>query len=71
MRSLKIVTIRNCLEFNLNNRLGFGSHVANICNRVSTKLHALARISQFVNIYKRKMAMKTFIATESGYCPLV
>ena len=59
------------LEFNLNNRLGFDSHVANICNRVSKKLHALAKISQFVNIHKWKITMKTFIATESGYCPLV
>ena len=33
------------LGINLNNRMDFDTHVANICNRVSKKLHALARIS--------------------------
>ena len=32
------------LGINFNNRLGFDTHVTNICNRVSKKLHALARI---------------------------
>ena len=62
---------KKLLGINLNNRIGFDTHVANICNRVSKKLHALARISQFMNIHKRRMAMKAFIASEFGYCPLV
>ena len=59
------------LGINLNNRLGFDTHVINICNRLSNKLHALARISQYMNIHKRRMTMKAFIASEFGYCPLV
>ena len=62
---------KKLLRINLNNRLGFDTYVANICNRVSKKLHALARISQFMNIHKRRMTMKTFIASEFGYCPLI
>ena len=62
---------KKLLGINLNNRLGFNTHVANICNRVSKKLYALARISQYMNIHKRKMTMKAFIASEFGYCPLV
>ena len=46
---------KKLLGINLNNRLGFHIHVANICNRVSKKLHALARISQYINIHKRRM----------------
>ena len=46
---------KKLLGINLNNRLGFDTHVANICNRVSKKLHALARISQYMNIHKRRM----------------
>ena len=34
-------------------------------------MHALARISQFMNIHKRIMTMKAFIASEFSYCPLV
>ena len=55
----------------MNNRLGFGTHVANICSRVSKKLHTLARISQYMNIHKRRMTMKAFTASEFVYCPLV
>ena len=55
----------------LNNSLGFDTHVANICNRVNKKLHALARIWQYMNIHKWRMTMKAFIASEVGYCPLV
>ena len=36
---------KKLLGINLNNRIGFDTHVANICNRVSKKLHALERIS--------------------------
>ena len=62
---------KKLLGINLNNRISFDTHVANICNRVSKKLHALARISQFMNTHKRRMTMKAFLASEFGYCPLV
>ena len=62
---------KKLLRINLNNRLGYDTHVTNICTRMSKTLHALARISQFMNIYKRRMTMKAFIASEFGYCPLV
>ena len=57
---------------NLNNRLDFDTHVvANICNQMSRKLHALATISQYMNIHKSRKTMKAFIASEFCYCPLV
>ena len=59
------------LGINLNNRLDFDTHVSNICDRVIKKMHALARISQFMNILKRRMIMKAFIASEFGYFSLV
>ena len=62
---------KKLLRINLNNRIGFVTHVANIYNRLSKKLHALVRISQFMNIHKRRMTMKAFLASEFGYCLLV
>ena len=58
-------------RINLNYRLDFDIHVANICNRLGKKLYALARISEYMNIHKRRVTMKAFIASEFGYCPLV
>ena len=61
---------KKLLGINLNNRLGFDIHVANIGNRVSKELHVLARISHNMNIHKRRMTMKAFTASEFGYCRL-
>ena len=44
MRSLKIVTTKKLLGANFNNRLGFDTHVTNMCNRVIKKLHALTKV---------------------------
>ena len=62
---------KKLLEINLNNRLGFDTHVASICKRESKKLYALTRISQYMNIHKRRMTVKAFIASEFGYYPFV
>ena len=62
---------KKLLEVNLNNKLGFNTHVTNICNRVSQKFHALARISQFMSIQKLRITKKAFIAFEFGCYILV
>ena len=46
------------LRVNLNNRLGFDTHVTNICNRVSKKLYVVARTSHFMSIHKQRITMK-------------
>ena len=38
---------------------------------MSKKSHALTRISQFMNIHRRRMTTKAFIASQLGYCPSV
>ena len=38
---------------------------------MSKNLHALAKISQYMNIRKRRMTVKAFIALKYGYCPAV
>ena len=62
---------KNLLGNNLNNRVGFVIYITNICNRMSKKLHALAKILQFMNNHKRRMAMKAFVASEIDFCLLV
>ena len=62
---------KKLLGINLDNRLGFDTHITNTCNRVRKKLYNMARISYLMNTNKRRMTMKAFIASEFGYCPLV
>ena len=45
--------------------------VNNLCEIASTKLNALARISGYMNLPKRKIIMKSFITSQFGCCPLV
>ena len=52
---------KKLLGINLNNRLGFDTHVINNCNRASKKLHTLTRISQSMNIHKRRMTIKLLL----------
>ena len=35
------------------------------------KLNSLVRLSQFMNVNKRRIIVKTFIESQFGYCPLV
>ena len=58
---------KKLVGINLNNKMCFDTHVANICNRMSKKLHALARISQYMYTHKWRVTMKAFIASEFGY----
>ena len=45
--------------------------VKSICKKASQKLHALSRISNFLDTDQLKRIMKAFILSQSNYCPLV
>ena len=43
----------------------------NVCKKVNLKLHALGRISQFMDKDKLRVLMEAFIGSRFGYCPLI
>ena len=51
--------------------LNFKTHVTKLCKKAEQKLHALARISNGMNLNKRKMLMNAFISSQFSYCPLI
>ena len=59
------------LGITIDNRLNFTEHVAKICKKASIKLHALARISNFMNPHKLRILVKAFFESQFSYCPLV
>ena len=59
------------LGITIDNKLEFKEHLSNICKKVSLKIHALARISQFMSTDKLRKLMKAFIESQFGYCPLI
>ena len=61
----------NLLGIQIDNQLDFSEHVTKLCKTGNQKLHALARISKYMNKEKIKILMKTFITSQFNYNPLV
>ena len=59
------------LGITIDSNLPFNTHINNLCKKASAKLNALARISGYMNLPKRRMIMKSFITSQFGYCPLI
>ena len=55
----------------VDHKLDFNKHVSKLCDKVSAKLHVLARISPFMRIDRLKLLMKAFIESNFGYCPFI
>ena len=55
----------------IDNKMKFEEHVSKLCSKASQKLHALARVSNFMKTKQRRLIMKSFINSQFGYCPLV
>ena len=68
---IEATTSVKLLGITIDNKLNFDKHVSKICKIASTKLHALARVANFMNSEKLRIIMKAFIESQFGYCPLI
>jgi len=59
------------LGVTIDKKLNFTEHVSELCKKGNQKLHALARVSKYLDGRKLKLIMKTFIQSQFNYCPLV
>ena len=59
------------LGVHFDNNLNFNIHVSKLCKQAGQKLHALSRISSFMNESQKKLIMNAFITSHFNYCPLV
>ena len=55
----------------LDKTLCFKQQVKSICKEAGQKLHALSRISHFLDTEQLKRIMRAFILSQFNYCPLV
>ena len=55
----------------IDSKLSFDVHAGELCNKASQKLHALSRISHFMDIKQRQIIMEAFMNSQFGYCSLV
>ena len=59
------------LGITIDSNLPFNKHMNNLCKKASAKVKALARISSYLNLPKRRIIMKSFITSQYDYCPLI
>ena len=69
--SIKNSTEGKLLGVKFDANLSFENHVTSLCKKASQKLHALARISYYMDLNKRRNLMKAFITSQFSYFPLI
>ena len=69
--NIKSSTEEKLLGVKFDSNLSFESHITSLCKKASQKLHALARISHYMDLNKRRNLMKAFITSQFSYCPLI
>ena len=58
------------LGIKIDDKLNFNEYVSKLCKKGNQKLHALVRISKYMNKDKLKLIMKAFITSQFNYAPL-
>ena len=59
------------LGVTLDRRLSFKNHASNLCKKASQKLHALARVSKYMEKSKLELTMTSFVKSQFNYCSLI
>ena len=59
------------LGVTFDNRLSFNHHISNICKTTGNKLHALARVSNYMDQDKKRILFNSYFLSQFNYCPLI
>ena len=59
------------LGIKIDTKLSLENHASSRCKKASQKLHALARIVNYMDLSKRKNLMKAFVTSQFNHCLLV
>ena len=59
------------LGVTFDNQLNFNHHISKICKTASNKLHALARVSHYLDKDKRGILFNSYFLSQFNYCPLI
>ena len=51
--------------------LNFNDQITDVCKKASRNISALARVTLFMGLSKRKLLMNVFFTSQFSYCPLI
>ena len=57
------------LDVKIDVNINFNNHICHFCKRASRKISALARVTRFKRLSKRKLLMNVFFTSQFSYCP--
>ena len=64
-------TLRKLQGVNFDNKLKFEKHTTTICQEANRKLNALARVTSYMDLQKRRTLMNAFFDSQFNYCPVI
>ena len=59
------------LGTNFDRKLNFKKHTEYSCRKANQKIHALARLSNCIDLAKSEFVINSIISSQFNYCPLV
>ena len=59
------------LGVRFDSKLKFDAHINDICKKASLKLNALARVTPYMDLNKKKLLLNAFFMSQFNYCQLV
>ena len=64
---LKIYTVRNLTGVHFDDQQKFDVHIEKLCKNANRKLHALARVTPYMDLSKKRILMNAFFDSQSNY----
>ena len=59
------------LRITFDKKLNFKTHIEGLWRKANQNIHALARLSNYIDPVKSEILMNSFISAQFNYCPLV
>ena len=67
----KFFKMTKIIRYNFDNNLKFNEHMEKICQKANRKLNALARVTNYIELPKRRILMNAFFKAQLNYCPVI
>ena len=64
-------TCEKLLGVKFDHKFTFNDYISELCKKASRKIHALARVTLYMNIAEKHILMNAFFKLQFSYCPLV
>ena len=61
---------KNLLGVKFDHKLTFDDHISELCKNASRNVHALVKVTPYMNISKRRILVNAFLTSQFRYYPL-